>query len=72
MPMMHTETNIMDAREGPHWLWRQWHNVKLIQAAGVPVVGFTWYSVTDQVDWDHAQSAPLGTVKPRRPVRPEP
>ncbi len=64
LPMMHTETNIMDAREGPHWLWRQWHNVKLIQAAGVPVVGFTWYSVTDQVDWDHAQSAPLGTVNP--------
>ena len=64
LPLMHTETNIMDAREGPHWLWRQWHNVKLIQAAGVPVVGFTWYSVTDQVDWDHAQSKPLGTVNP--------
>ena len=64
LPLMHTETNIMDAREGPHWLWRQWHNVKLIQAAGVPVVGFTWYSVTDQVDWNHAQSAPLGTVNP--------
>lgn len=63
-PMMHTETNNMDAREGPHWLWRQWHNVKLIQAAGVPVVGFTWYSVTDQVDWDIAQSRPLGTVNP--------
>lgn len=64
LPMMHTETNIMDAREGPHWLWRQWHNVKLIQQAGVPVVGFTWYSITDQVDWDIAQSKPLGTVNP--------
>ncbi|MEO7387297.1 MAG: hypothetical protein ABIX37_10210 [Gammaproteobacteria bacterium] len=64
LPLMHTETNIMDARKGPHWLWRQWHNVKLIQKAGVPVVGFTWYSVTDQVDWDIAQSRPLGTINP--------
>jgi hypothetical protein len=42
--MMHTETNRMDAREGPRWLWRQWHNVQLIRRGGVPVVGFTWYS----------------------------
>ncbi|MDP8917081.1 MAG: family 1 glycosylhydrolase [Pseudomonadota bacterium] len=63
-PMMHTETNAMDAREAPHWLWRQWHNVQLIQKAGVPVVGFTWYSVTDQVDWDIAQSQALGNVNP--------
>lgn len=63
-PMMHTETNAMDAREAPHWLWRQWHNVQLIQKAGVPVVGFTWYSVTDQVDWDIAQSEALGNVNP--------
>ena len=64
LPMMHTETNFLDAREGPHWLWRQWHNVKLIQLAGVPVVGFTWYSVTDQVDWDTGLSKPMGTVNP--------
>ena len=64
LPLMHTETNVMDTREGPHWLWRQWHNVKLIQQAGVPVVGFTWYSVTDQVDWDIAQSRPLGRINP--------
>ena len=63
-PMMHTETNSMDAREAPRWLWRQWHNVRLIQQAGVPVVGFTWYSLTDQVDWDIALSEPLGNVNP--------
>jgi beta-glucosidase/6-phospho-beta-glucosidase/beta-galactosidase len=63
-PMMHTETNRMDAREGPRWLWRQWHNVQLIRQSGVPVVGFTWYSLTDQVDWDIALREPLGNVNP--------
>ena len=63
-PLMHTETNRMDAREGPRWLWRQWHNVQLIRQAGVPVVGFTWYSLTDQVDWDIALRELLGNVNP--------
>ena len=63
-PLMHTETNRMDAREGPNWLWRQWHNVELIRKAGVPVVGFTWYSLTDQVDWDIAQSQAHGNINP--------
>ena len=63
-PMMHTETNRMDAREGPRWLWRQWHNVQLIRRGGVPVVGFTWYSLTDQVDWNIALREPLGNVSP--------
>src|SRR3546814_12436055 len=26
LPMMHTETNRLDARDGPRWLWRQWHH----------------------------------------------
>ncbi len=63
-PMMHTETNRLDAREGPHWLWRQWHNVQLLRKAGVPVIGFTWYSLSDQADWDIALSRALGTVNP--------
>jgi len=63
-PMMHTETNHYDAREAPRWLWRQWHNIQLIQKAGVPVVGFTWYSLTDQADWDIALAEPLGNVNP--------
>jgi beta-glucosidase/6-phospho-beta-glucosidase/beta-galactosidase len=63
-PMMHTETNRLDARDGPRWLWRQWHNVQLLRKAGVPLVGFTWYSLTDQVDWDIALAQPLGNVSP--------
>jgi beta-glucosidase/6-phospho-beta-glucosidase/beta-galactosidase len=63
-PLMHTETNHMDAREAPRWLWRQWHNVQLLRSSGVPVVGFTWYSLTDQVDWDNALRSPRGIVNP--------
>ena len=62
--MMHTETNRMDAHDGPRWLWRQWHNVQLIRHNGVPVVGFTWYSLTDQVDWDIAIRNALGNINP--------
>lgn len=62
--VMHTETNSRDPYEAPMWLWRQWHNVELIRAAGVPVVGFTWYSLTDQIDWDNAISKPIGNVTP--------
>ncbi len=63
-PMMHTETNRMDARDGPRWLWRQWHNVQLMRSSGIPLVGFTWYSLTDQIDWDIALERALGNVNP--------
>jgi len=62
--MMHTETNKMDADGAPRWLWRQWHNVQLLRRAGVPLVGFTWYSLTDQIDWSLAMSEALGIVYP--------
>lgn len=63
-PMMHTETNKMDAQGAPRWLWRQWHNVQLLAKAGVPLVGFTWYSLTDQIDWSIAMAKPIGLVYP--------
>lgn len=31
---------------------------------GVPIIGFTWYSLTDQVDWDTALREDNGTVNP--------
>ena len=61
---MHTETNTPDANEAPSWLWRQWHNVQLIRQDGVPVVGFTWYSLLDQIDWNIGLRKPLGNVFP--------
>lgn len=51
-PVMHTETNVFDAEKAPDWLWKQWVNILRMRADGVPVLGFTWYSLTDQIDWD--------------------
>lgn len=51
-PVMHTETNCFDPERAPRWLWKQWVNVLRVRAEGIPVLGFTWYSLTDQVDWD--------------------
>lgn len=67
LPVMHTETNM---REGPagneavDWLWKQWANVLRVRNDGVPTVGFTWYSLTDQVDWDTALREDNGNVNP--------
>jgi beta-glucosidase/6-phospho-beta-glucosidase/beta-galactosidase len=51
-PVMHTETNVFDAKRAPEWLWKQWINVLRMRADGVPVLGFTWYSLHDQIDWN--------------------
>ena len=51
-PVMHTETNVFDADAAPNWLWKQWINVLQMRDDGVPVLGFTWYSLIDQIDWD--------------------
>jgi beta-glucosidase len=67
LPVMHTETNL---REGPtgqeavHWLWKEWANVLRLRNIGIPTVGFTWYSLTDQVDWDTALREQNGNVNP--------
>jgi beta-glucosidase/6-phospho-beta-glucosidase/beta-galactosidase len=63
-PVMHTETNTPNANDAPAWLWRQWHNVQLIRQNGVPVVGFTWYSLQDQVDWNIGLSKAVGNIFP--------
>jgi beta-glucosidase/6-phospho-beta-glucosidase/beta-galactosidase len=57
LPVMHTETNMLEGPNGDeaaNWLWKQWANVLRVRNNGVPVVGFTWYSLTDQTDWDVA------------------
>jgi beta-glucosidase/6-phospho-beta-glucosidase/beta-galactosidase len=62
--MMHTETNRVDASNAPRWLWRQWHNVQLLRGAGVPLIGFSWYSLIDQLDWSTALREAQGKVDP--------
>lgn len=55
LPVMHTETNFTEGERGDEavfWLWKEWANVLRVRNNGVPVIGFTWYSLTDQMDWD--------------------
>jgi beta-glucosidase/6-phospho-beta-glucosidase/beta-galactosidase len=67
LPVMHTETNISqgpNGNEAVQWLWKEWANVLRLRNDRVPIVGFTWYSITDQVDWDSALREDRGTVNP--------
>ena len=63
-PLMHTETNLREDQNAVGWLWKQWQNILRMRADGIPVLGFTWYSLTDQVDWDTALREPNHTVNP--------
>jgi len=61
LPIMHTETNIrMPACK--EWLLKQWANVHRLKRDGIPVMGFTWYSLTHQVDWDSALRDDAGNI----------
>ncbi|MDB5701500.1 MAG: glycoside hydrolase family 1 [Sphingomonadales bacterium] len=67
LPVMHTETNLNQGplgTEAVDWMWKQWANVLRVRNDGVPIVGFTWYSLTDQIDWDSALRETNGNVNP--------
>ena len=75
LPVMHTETNF----SGPgavDWLQKEWANVHRLKQDGVPLIGFTWYSLQDQVDWDtglrenNNRVNELGLVDLDRNIRP--
>jgi beta-glucosidase len=79
LPVMHTETNFAQGPRGDeavYWLWKEWANVLRVRNSGTPIVGFTWYSLTDQVDWDTALREENGRVNPlglydlKRKIRP--
>jgi len=61
LPIMHTETNIkMPASK--EWLLKQWANVHRLKHDGIQIVGFTWYSLLHQVDWDSALRNDAGNI----------
>jgi beta-glucosidase/6-phospho-beta-glucosidase/beta-galactosidase len=65
LPVMHTETNFVEKERGDeavNWLWKQWSNLIAVRNSGVPVVGFTWYSLHDQIDWDIALRKKTGNI----------
>jgi len=79
LPVMHTETNIAEGPNGDeavNWLWKEWANVLRVRNDGVPTVGFTWYSLTDQIDWDvglreqNNRVHPVGLYDLNRQIRP--
>ncbi len=67
LPVMHTETNCMEGAggdEAERWLWKQWSGILRLRSEGIPVLGFTWYSLTDHMDWDVALREVRGQVNP--------
>jgi beta-glucosidase/6-phospho-beta-glucosidase/beta-galactosidase len=75
LPLFHCETNRV-SRLAPTWLAEQWSDVLALRAAGIPVHGFTWYSLTDQIDWQYAlrfmrnEVHPVGLYDLDRRIRP--
>ncbi|MBD0374919.1 MAG: family 1 glycosylhydrolase [Flavisolibacter sp.] len=61
LPVMHTETNMI-MPDSVEWFYKEWANVHRLKQDGVPIVGFTWYSLLHQVDWDTALREPNGRI----------
>ena len=61
LPIMHTETNIK-MPSSKEWLLKQWANVHRLKHDGIPIIGFTWYSLLHQVDWDSALRNDAGII----------
>jgi beta-glucosidase/6-phospho-beta-glucosidase/beta-galactosidase len=75
LPLFHCETNRI-SRLAPEWLRSQWEDVLALRNAGIPMRGFTWYSLTDQIDWHVAlreernEVHPVGLYDLSRRIRP--
>ena len=75
IPLFHCETNRVP-RFAEEWLDDQWQAMVSLRRSGIPVHGFTWYSLTDQIDWQHAlrfernDLHPVGLYDLNRKIRP--
>jgi len=75
IPLFHCETNRVSSL-AVDWLSGQWDDILALRAAGIPVMGFTWFSLTDQIDWQHAlrveknEVHPVGLYDLKRQIRP--
>ena len=54
LPILHTETNFADLGLAEEWGVGQLLELAQVAQTGVPVLGFTWYSLMDQYNWDNA------------------
>jgi beta-glucosidase/6-phospho-beta-glucosidase/beta-galactosidase len=75
LPIFHTETNRKDDADAPRWLYKEWFNILRLKADGIPILGFTWYSLLDQTDWDvvlredYERINPMGLYDLSRKIR---
>ena len=75
VPIFYCETNLVSGK-AVDWLDHQWSDLMAMRAEGIPVTGFTWYSLTDQIDWQHALRVerndlhPVGLYDLERKIRP--
>jgi beta-glucosidase len=75
LPLFHCETN-RESRVAVGWLNNQWNEILTIRASGIPIHGFTWYSLTDQIDWQYGLRIerddlhPVGLYDMNRRIRP--
>ncbi len=76
LPLMHTETNMAQDDLAVDWLRKQWAAAQVLRKRGIPLIGFTWYSLTDQIDWDtglrecNERLHPVGLYDLNRELRP--
>ncbi len=61
LPIMHTETNLV-MPGSVEWFYKEWTNVHQLKKDGIPIIGFTWYSLLHQVDWDTALREDAGRI----------
>ncbi len=55
LPILHTETNFFD-HGSEEWGMKQLVELAQLPKFGIPVLGFTWYSLMDQFNWGDALS----------------
>ena len=63
LPIMLAETNASGDEAVP-WFTQLWNDTVRLFDEGIPVEGFCWYSLTDQIDWDTCLREPNDTVNP--------
>ena len=63
IPLFHCETN-RTPPDAEAWLVEQFEDVLSLRREGIPVFGFTWYSLTDQMDWHIALRERRNEVHP--------
>ena len=61
LPLMLAETNAPDEMAAS-WLTEVWNDTVALLEEGRPIMGFCWYSLTDQVDWDTCLREPNDRV----------